>query len=107
MPSMIETITRLINARLAAAFRGRDARAEQLKVEMLRLERETGNLVRFLAQGGESDAVREELRTREAALQGLRVELAALQPTDLVVRPEVHATWGAEQTRKAGPAGPR
>ncbi|HKX01482.1 MAG TPA: recombinase family protein, partial [Methylomirabilota bacterium] len=92
-PSMVETITRLINARLAAAFRGRDAHAEQLKAEILRLERETGNLVRFLAQGGESDTIREELRARETALHGLRVELAALQPTDTVVRPEVHPAW--------------
>ena len=92
-PAMAETIARLVNVRLAAAFRTRDAHNEQAKAEILRLEGETGNLVRFLAQGGESETVREELRVRETALKGLRGELAALQPTDTVVRPEIHPTW--------------
>lgn len=46
-------VARLFNAQLAAASQARDARAEQLKAEILRLEYEAKHLVRFLAQGAE------------------------------------------------------
>jgi hypothetical protein len=66
----------------------RDARLEALKSEILRLEREAGNLVRFL-RGGDSPTVREELVTIESALQGLRVELAMLQAAERPTPPSV------------------
>ena len=69
-------------------IKARDARVEALKAELLRLEREAGNLVRFL-RGGESSTVREELATIESALQGLRVELATLQAVERRVVPSV------------------
>jgi hypothetical protein len=63
-----------------------------IKAEVLRLEQEAGNLVRLLATGQESIAIRNELRALETALQGLRVELA-----DLVnafrIAPPVHRAW--------------
>jgi hypothetical protein len=77
-PPMLDALTALVTRRVEAAVQAQDARAEALKREILRLEREAGNLVRFL-RGGESGTVREELATIESALQDLRVELAMLQ----------------------------
>jgi hypothetical protein len=63
-----------------------------VKAEILRLEREAGNLVRFLAEGGESATVRSELQGIENALQGLRLELAGREAMPSVP-PRVHPTW--------------
>lgn len=52
--------------------------------------RQAGNLVRVLAEGGDSPAVREELRTIEAGLRGLRIELAGLDPSAPVATAQVH-----------------
>ena len=65
---------------------------EDLKTEILRLERQAGNLVRFLAEGGESATVRGELQEIERALQGLRLELAGREATPSVP-PTVHPAW--------------
>lgn len=73
-PPIINALTQAVNAELGAASRAHDDRARELKTEILRLEREAGNLVRFLA-GGESFSVRSELQSIEAGLQGLRLEL--------------------------------
>jgi hypothetical protein len=67
-----------VNAEVAAAARAHDDRARELKLEILRLEREAGNLVRFPA-GGESFSVRIELQSIETGLQGLRLELAEIE----------------------------
>ena len=75
-PAMIDALTISVNTQLAAAFRRHLGRADEIKAELLRLEREAGNLVRFIAGGHESSTVREELTSREAALAGLRLELA-------------------------------
>jgi hypothetical protein len=48
------SLSQLVNTRVEAAFRERSRGVEHLKAEILRLEREAGNLVRFLAEGGES-----------------------------------------------------
>ncbi|MGH7358846.1 MAG: recombinase family protein, partial [Candidatus Rokuibacteriota bacterium] len=77
-PAMLDVLVRLVSDRVDTAGRARDAHVETVKTEILRLEGEAGRLVRFL-RGGESTTVREELATIESALQGLRVELAALQ----------------------------
>ena len=61
-----------MNTHVEAAFRERSRGIEHLKAEILRLEREAGNLVRFRAEGGESTSVRGELQGLESALQGLR-----------------------------------
>jgi hypothetical protein len=65
---------------------------EDLKTEILRLERQAGNLVRFLAEGGESATVRNELQEIERALHGLRVELAGREGMPSVP-PRVHPAW--------------
>jgi hypothetical protein len=65
---------------------------EDLKTEILRLERQAGNLVRFLAEGGESATVRGELQEIERALQGLRLELAGRDAMPSVP-PTVHPAW--------------
>ena len=75
---MLDALTVAVIRPLEAAIQARDSQAETLKGEILRLERETGNLVRFL-RGDESPTVRGELATIESALQGLRIELATLQ----------------------------
>jgi site-specific DNA recombinase len=91
-PPIVDALTRSVNAYLDAAERAHDDRAHELKAEILRLEREAGNLVRFLA-GGESFTVRGELRSIEAALQGLRVELAELEQHAGVNLPRVSPGW--------------
>src|SRR4029078_13291462 len=75
-PPMVSTLTRLVNTHVEAAFQERSRGIEHLKAEILRLEREAGNLVRFLAEGGESATVRSELQEIETALQGRRLGLA-------------------------------
>jgi site-specific DNA recombinase len=89
---MLDALTAAVARRLEAAVQARDARAEALKGEILHLERDAGNLVRFL-RGGQSGTVREELATIESALQGLRVELSALQGADRPAPPSVSRTW--------------
>ena len=42
-----------MDTHVETAFRGRSRSIEHLKAEILRLEREAGNLVRFRAEGGE------------------------------------------------------
>ena len=82
----------LVNTHVEAAFQERNRGIEHLKAEILRLEREAGNLVRFLAEGGESTSVRSELQGIESALQGLRLELAGREAMPSVP-PRVHPTW--------------
>jgi Recombinase zinc beta ribbon domain len=77
-PPIINALTQAVNAELGAASRAHDDRARALKTEILRLEREAGNLVRFLA-GGESFSVRSELQSIETGLQGLRLELVEIE----------------------------
>jgi hypothetical protein len=78
-PPMIAALTRAVNLNLAAAAQHRDSRWDQLKGEILRLEAEAGNLVRYLRQGAESTTVRAELEATESALRGLRTELGETQ----------------------------
>jgi len=82
-----------VNVQLDAAARAHDERAREVKTEILRLEREAGNLVRFLA-GGESFSVRAELQSIEVGLQALRVDLAALeQQAGGLDLPRVSPAW--------------
>jgi hypothetical protein len=92
-PSRIDALAAAVNARIETAFRCRDARADAIKAEILALEAQAGNLVRFLAGGGKSPTVRQELQTLEAALQGFRLELADAERMARVVPPRVHRTW--------------
>ena len=89
---IIDALTRAVNAELAAATRAHDDRARKLKTEILRLEREAGNLVRFLA-GGESFSVRTELQSIEAALQGLHLELAGIEQETGLNLPRASPGW--------------
>jgi len=91
-PPMVSTLTQLVNTHVEATFQERSRGIEHLKAEILRLEREAGNLVRFLAEGGESTSVRSELQGIESALQGLRLELAGREAMPSVP-PRVHPTW--------------
>ena len=91
-PPMVSTLTELVNTHVEATFRERSRGVENLKAEILRLECQAGNLVRFLAEGGESATVRAELQGIESALQGLRLELAGREEMPSVP-PRVHPTW--------------
>lgn len=82
-------MTVAIQQNLDAAVQRRSTLADAIKAEILRLERQAGNLVRVLAEGGDSPAVREELRTIEAGLRGLRIELAGLDQSAPVATPQV------------------
>jgi site-specific DNA recombinase len=74
-PAMVTTLVNLVNDELEKMTKQQDSRRDAVKTELLRLEREAGNLVRFLAAGGESMSVRDELNTIERSLQALRYEL--------------------------------
>ena len=71
---MIDALASMVNAQIEAVFRGHNARTAELTGEIERLERQASYLVRFLATGGDSPAVRAELRTIETTLEGLRAE---------------------------------
>ena len=89
---VVDALTRSVNVHLDVAERAHDERTRELKAEILKLEREAGNLVRSLA-GGESFSVRTELQSIEAALQGLRVELSELEHRAGVNLPRVSPGW--------------
>ena len=91
-PPIVDALTRAVNAEVDAATHTHDDRARELKTEILRLEREAGNLVRFLA-GGESFSVRTELQSIEAGLQGLRLELAEIEHEAGLNLPRASSGW--------------
>src|SRR2546422_339511 len=82
-------------------FAARDARVEAVKVEILRLERQAGNLVRFVAEGGDSRAVRDELRATESALAALRLELAEVEAAGQGAPPPGSPSLGALAPRRS------
>ena len=81
------------NPTFEAVFQGRDARTAELAREMERLESQASHLVRFLATGGDSPAVRVELRAIETTLAGLRAEWATNEKASALPRPRVHPAW--------------
>jgi hypothetical protein len=92
---MIEALACMVNAQLEAVFQGHDARTVELTGEMERLEGQASHLVRFLATGGDSPAVRAELRMIETTLEGLRSEWAAIEKASALPPPRVHPGWSA------------
>ena len=56
-------------------------------------EGQANHLVRFLVSGGDSPAVRAELRTIETALEGLRAEWATIEKASALPPPRVHPAW--------------
>jgi hypothetical protein len=92
-PRIVDALTQAINAQIESAFRHFNGRSAGIKAEVLRLEREAGHLVRFLAAGNESITVRDELRTVETALQSFRVELTDLEKAFGIAPPRVHRAW--------------
>jgi hypothetical protein len=92
---MLDVLVHLVHERVDAAGRARDAQVETVNADILLLEGEAVHLVRFL-RGGQSTTFRKELATIESALQGLRVELAHLQPA----RPAAPIVSGARIGRR-------
>jgi site-specific DNA recombinase len=92
-PAMIETLATAINAQIEGVFQGHDDRAAHVTGETRRLEHEAGNLVRFLATGGDSAAVRGELQEIEGKLEQLRAESATLEKAAAMPAPRVHPAW--------------
>ncbi len=92
-PAMVETLATAINAHIEAVFRGHDARVVHITGEIRRLEHEAGNLVRFLVTGGDSAAVRGELRQIESELEQRRAESATLERAASLPVPRVHPAW--------------
>jgi len=90
---MIEALANMVNAQLEAIFRGHSAKAVDLTSEIERLEGQASHLVRFLATGGDSPAVRAELRAIETRLEALRAEWATIEKASALPRPRVHPTW--------------
>jgi hypothetical protein len=58
-----------------------------------RLEGQASHLVRFLVTGGDSPAVRAELRTIETTLEGLRAEWTTIEKASALPPPRVHPAW--------------
>jgi hypothetical protein len=57
------------------------------------LRDQASHLVRFLATGGDSPAVRAELRVIETTLEGLRSEWATIEKASALPPPRVHPAW--------------
>jgi site-specific DNA recombinase len=100
-PDMVTALVSTVNAKIAELLRGRDARAQSIKAELLRLESDAGNLVRFLKQGAEFERVRAELQTTEEAIAALRLELVQTESAEAVV-PLVHRTWIERRLEQLG-----
>ena len=90
---MIDALASMVNAQLEAVFEGHDARTTELAGETERLEGQASHLVRFLATGGDSPAVRAELRAIETTLEGCRAERASIEKASAVPAPRVHPAW--------------
>ena len=60
---------------------------------MERLEGQASHLVRFLATGGDSPAVRAELRAIETTFAGLREERETIEKGSVLPAPRVHPAW--------------
>jgi DNA invertase Pin-like site-specific DNA recombinase len=90
---MIDALASMVNAQLEAVFHGHNARTAELTGEIERLEGQASHLVRFLATGGDSPAVRAELRTIETTLEGLRAEWATIEKASALPPPRVHPAW--------------
>ena len=63
-PPIVDALTRAVNAHLDDAEREHDERGGMLKAEILKLEREAGNPVRFLAAANRSQYERSFSRSR-------------------------------------------
>ncbi len=92
-PETIERLAELVNARVEVAARGCGARAEALAAEIVRLERESRYLVRFVAQGGNGPSVQDELRQLDGELERRRTELTVLEAARRAAPTHVHPTW--------------
>jgi DNA invertase Pin-like site-specific DNA recombinase len=90
---MIEALATMVNAQLKAVFQGHGPRTAELAREIERLEDQASHLVRFLATGGDSPAVRAELRVIETALAGLQAEWATIEKASTLQPPRVHPAW--------------
>jgi site-specific DNA recombinase len=100
-PDMVTVLVRTANAHVAELLRGRDAHAQSVKAELLRLDSEAGNLVRFLKQGADSERVRIELQTTEDAIAALRLELVETERTETAI-PLVHRAWIEQRLDELG-----
>jgi hypothetical protein len=87
---MIDALACMVNAQLEAVFHGHNARTAELTGEIERLEGQASHLARFLATGGDSPAVRAELRTIETTIEGLRAEWATIEKASALPPPRVH-----------------
>ena len=92
-PARIAALARMVNSQIETVFDGHTVRIAQVTQEIGHLEQQVGNLVRFLASGGDSPAVRSELHAFESRLERLRTELAALERAAQLPTPQVHPAW--------------
>jgi site-specific DNA recombinase len=92
-PAMTHSLCAAVNTRLVEEHREHCGRATALKDEILRLEREAGNLVRAIRDGLDSATVRSELRVAEEALGALRVSLAQTERNAALTPPRAHPEW--------------
>jgi hypothetical protein len=83
----------LVNAQLEVVLQGHGARTAEPAGEIARLEGQSSHLVRFLATGGDSPAVRAELQMIETTLAGLRAEWATIEKASALPPPRVHPAW--------------
>jgi hypothetical protein len=63
-PERSRILARSVNSQIETVFNGHNARTAHVTEEIRRLENQVSNLVRFLANGGDSVAVRSELAER-------------------------------------------
>jgi len=97
---MIDALASMINAQIETALQGHHARTADLTDSIERLDGQATHLVRFLATGGDSPAVRAELRTIEATLEGLRGEQATIEKAAKLPQPRVHPGWVANRLQR-------
>jgi len=92
-PHMIEALASRVNAQIKAVLRGHNARTAELTAKIQRLEGQAHHLVLFLATGGDSPAVRAELRAIEIKLERRRAEWATIEKAAAFPPPRVHPAW--------------
>lgn len=92
-PASIDRMTTALNEAVDRALRDESQSPKKLAAEIARLEKQAANLVRFLADGGSSEAVRGELTTIEQKIATAEAELAAASNPPARLHRKAHRQW--------------
>ena len=92
---MIDRITKALSDAVAVTLRDQQESPKKIAATIVRLKSEAANLVRFVATGGESSLVVDELRSIETKIAAAEAEYeyAAASNAPTLLPPKAHRSW--------------